>query len=991
MVERKGRPQEPTTEERIRLFELAEKLADVGHWRLCIESDELYWSDQVYRIFGVDPDTFKPTRQSVIECYHPDDQPLSKRLVKNTLDTKESYRSEPRVVRPDGTICHLVIEGQCEIDADGQVTSLFGVVIDVTGNKEIEAAVVRNEERFRDFADVASDWFWEMDDQLRFAYLSNRWEEVSGVPRSALLGKTRRQFANARQDEEPWRQHLDDLDNRRPFRDFRYGYKRDDGQLVYLSISGKPIFDRNGAFKGYRGIGTNVTAAMEGRERAELASREKDDVLAEFQVVIESIGYAVVFMDADLRVRILNRAFRELFRLPEDVLDGNPAMRDLFEYNRHTGLYGVTPEDFDEYIEGRVDAVRRGAVPPKEMRLATGTIMQFECIVLPNGGRMLTYFDITQLKRHEQEMRKTKDQAEVANRAKSEFLATMSHEIRTPMNGVLGMAGLLLDTRLNDEQKQYVTIIQQSGDLLLGIINDILDFSKIEAGKLELEPLETDVSSLVDSVVELLAAKAHSKGIEIGAFVDPEVPSALFVDAGRLRQVLLNLAGNAIKFTEEGGVRIEVLPGSKADGTTELRFDVRDTGIGISEEAQKNLFEEFTQADASTTRRYGGTGLGLAISRRLVELMGGELEVESELGTGSSFWFAASFVCPSRPSLKSIKANRQVCDMLDLVKGRRVLVVDDNDVNRLVFEKQLAAFGMETVCASDALKALDCLDDACDEGRPFEIAIIDHMMPRMDGEALRDRIRADDRLKDLRLVISSSSGMVSSTRSALDMGFDAAMPKPVHRRAILRGLSTVLRLEVEEQEEPEGQQKPECTPQGRWILLVEDNLVNQKLAQTLLSKAGHRIALAVNGIEAVERAGRNVYDLILMDVQMPGMDGLEATRQIRNLSEPFASQPIIAMTANAMKGDREKCIQAGMNDYLSKPIDRHELLDKIGYWMGSDDPLERPGTAVTETVELDDELELTFANADPPEPELADDAAEALKGLMDDLGDLQDG
>ena len=372
--------------------------------------------------------------------------------------------------------------------------------------------------------------------------------------------------------------------------------------------------------------------------------------------------------------------------------------------------------------------------------------------------------------------------------------------------------------------------------------------------------------------------------------------------------------------------------------------------------------------------------------------MGGCIQVDSEVGKGSSFWFDATFASPVQPSLKSVKAKRRVAHLLCQVRGLRVLVVDDNHVNRLIFEKHLAAFGMEVVSVSDALKAIDCLDDACEEGRPYEIAIVDHMMPQMDGEMLRDRIRQDERLIDLRLIISSSSGMVSSRRAARDMGFDAAMPKPVHRRAILRGLSAVLDLDAEEQDEPQGTTQPQSTPEGRWILLVEDNLVNQKLAQTLLAKAGHRITLAVNGIEAVKRAGRNVYDLVLMDVQMPGMDGLEATRQIRNLPEPFASQPIIAMTANAMKGDREKCIQAGMNDYLSKPIDRHELLDKIGYWTGSDDPLQQPGTAVAETaLGDDDELELTFAAEREPEVELTEDAAEALRGLMDDLGDLQGG
>ena len=986
MPDRKNRPVAPTLEEQTELFQLAEQLADVGHWRHCVRTNELYWSDQVYRIFGRDPERFALTWESVIACYHPDDQPVSLGRVRQAIESKKPYRSEPRVIRPDGSVRRLLIEGRCQRDAKGEVKSLFGVVIDMTRHSEIEDAVSRSEERMRDFADVASDWFWEMDENLRFTYLSNRWEETSGVPPGELIGKTRREFAKAKQEEEHWRRHLDDLDQRRPFRNFNYGYKRLDGQELYCSVSGKPVFDRRGAFKGYRGIGTDVTAETKARDLAEQARREKDDILDELQVVIESIGCAVVFMDADLNARILNRAFRELFNLPEDVLDHAKTMYELIDWNRDTGLYEIAPEDFDAYLEERIEAVREGAAAPREMRFRNGKTVQYQAFVLPNNGRMLTYFDITDLKTHEQEIRLARDQAEVASRAKSEFLATMSHEIRTPMNGVLGMAGLLLDTELNEEQKQYATIIQQSGDLLLGIINDILDFSKIEAGKLELEPLETDVSTLVDGAVELLGARAHGKGIEIGAFVAPEVPIALFVDAGRLRQVLLNLAGNAIKFTETGGVRIEVTVDSHGNDEVGLCFAVSDSGIGISPEAQRGLFEEFTQADASTTREYGGTGLGLAISRRLVELMGGRIGVESSLGKGSTFRFEVSFARPTRPSLKSIKAENEVGTVLELVKGRRVLVVDDNEVNRLVFARQLNAFGMDAHCASDALIALDDLGEAVEQGRPFEIAIIDHMMPRIDGEVLRQRIRDDERFADLRLVISSSSGMASSTRAALEMGFDAAMPKPVHRRTILRGLSAVLRLEGDELDDRENPVEATPAPQGRWILLVEDNLVNQKLAWTLLSKAGHRVALAVNGIEAVERAGKNAYDLILMDVQMPGMDGLEATRRIRELPEPFASQPIIAMTANAMKGDREKCIQAGMNDYLSKPIDRQGLLNKVGYWTGTDYPLERPGTAVAE--DLDDDLELSLVSAGLVEPEPSDEALAALRGLMDVLEEL---
>jgi PAS domain S-box-containing protein len=532
--------------------------------------------------------------------------------------------------------------------------------------------------------------------------------------------------------------------------------------------------------------------------------------------------------------------------------------------------------------------------------------------------------DITARVKSEAEVTKAREAAEAANRAKSEFVANMSHEIRSPMNGVIGMTDLLLDTNLDATQRDYAETIRDSGASLLTVINDILDFSKVEAGKLDLEELDVDLRDTFEDVARLLSLQAHAKGLEVTAQIDPTLPGLVKGDAGRIRQILVNLAGNAIKFTSRGEVSLEIRVLETSALGTRVRCEVRDTGIGIPPDRLQFLFTPFMQVDTSTTRRFGGTGLGLSIVRQLVELMGGQTGVESKEGEGSVFWFTAQFA-PATGSSKPLSP------ALAAIKGRQVLVVDDNATNRKVLVGQLSLCGVGSMSASSADEALALMRQADAAGRPFDAALLDHLMPDCDGAQLGRSIIADQSLNSTRLILLTSSGQRGDGQLFADIGFAAYLLKPVTQRDLTECLMLVLANTAESwhlQSQPiitrHALRAQRARTRNR-ILLAEDNQTNQKVASRMLERLGFRVDVADDGHAAIAAWRTGKFDLILMDCQMPNMDGYAATREIRRLEDNKSHIPIVALTAHAMKGDEEKCRAAGMDHYLTKPIDTAKL------------------------------------------------------------------
>ena len=697
-----------------------------------------------------------------------------------------------------------------------------------------------------------------------------------------------------------------------------------DGRTTWVSTSKLPLRDREENVVGTFGVSRDITAQQEALNALSQSERLN-------RQIVDTALDAFVGMDAE-----------------GTIIDWNPQAEVIFGWKSEEALgrtlaETIIPERFRAaHAAGLKHFLKtgEGSVIQKRIELdalhKSGREFPVEVTISPIQHAESCIFsafvhDITNRKQTEKELLESKEAAESANQAKSDFLANMSHEIRTPMNAVIGMTELVLNTELTQSQHEYLGMVRDSADSLLSLINDILDFSKIEAGKLELDSVIFSIRDTLGDTLRSLSERAHREELELACHIDPSVPDGLVGDSSRLRQIVVNLVGNAIKFTQGGEVIVHIDVDQQDDQSALLHFAVSDTGIGIAKEKLKSVFKAFEQADTSTTRQYGGTGLGLTICSRLTRLMQGTIWAESDLGKGSTFHFTARLGISDTPP----KAPSQ-----RIVQGSRVLIVDDNATNRLILDEMLTNWGIETSCVEGVDDAIDSLRQAREADKGYDLVLSDVHMPDKDGFALAAEIRKDEKLAGAVIMMLTSGDRSEDVEQCRKFGVSAYIRKPIKQSELFDSLVAALDIDgTGDSASPDANdsQRSEIVIPPLRVLLAEDSVVNQKLALALLKKWGHSGTVANNGKEAVELATQETFDVVLMDVQMPELDGLEATRQIRR-SEVGTDRhlPIIAMTAHAMKGDRELCIDAGMDDYVSKPVRPWQLINALSQFFAED-------------------------------------------------------
>jgi PAS domain S-box-containing protein len=880
----------------------------------------------------------------------------------NAFDKRRSFRDIQYTASSiDGRRLALSTSGQPRYNEEGEFIGYVGWTKDITKQMEAERRLKESEARYRDFTDSAGDWTWEVDADLRYTHIDDHSEKITGVDPKTKIG-TSMCFSGHGVDDEKWRKFREALEAHEPFSDFVCRIDRPDGVPVWISRNAKPIFGANGEFIGYRGVVRNVTQRVEARLEAADARRQLEDNNAKLEEtvrqrtadierkstllteVLESMAQGVVVLNEDFNIVELNEKAWRTSGLPKHIWAVGNSIKPVLEIGIKHSLYEYS--SCEEYLDQCVKEIESSGLFGAIRRQKDGTTIEESIRLRPTGGYVATYSDITVAQRREDELRElsdellcSKDAAEAANRAKSEFLANMSHEIRTPMNGVVGMASLLLDTELSAQQKQMSEVIVSSGDALLSIINDILDFSRLEAGKLRMVKEPFDLRVLIEDVTSLLALRGEEKGIDFIVRYQPDLGTKFIGDPGRVRQVVTNLIGNAVKFTDRGYVHIDV-SGERRGETTDLTICVTDTGCGIPKNKLGSVFEMFEQVDGSAVRRHEGAGLGLTISKRMIDIMGGEISVESKLGKGSSFTVRVSLDASEAPA-------HSVMPPKGLFEHMHALVVYDNDINRAVVCEQLESWGLKTDQAANAEDALIAMAKKAADV-PYDVAILDLNVSEDDGASLAQRIKQDKAIASTPLILRTPIGRKADPADLVGNLISAFLVKPGRASMLLDAIVSILNIRtaasLRDTAEKMKLQDADTNSAIRdkesskiQVLVAEDNLVNQMVIKAMLEKMGCNVVLAENGMRAIEIYEENKFDIVLMDLSMPEMDGIEATATLRMRQDDASYIPIIGVTAHALREDRQRCLDAGMDDYISKPVKQDALQKILSNWVISAD------------------------------------------------------
>jgi PAS domain S-box-containing protein len=923
-----------TAEEKLRkseaLLREVGEMGKIGGWELDPTSGDIKVTPEIRKIHEIDSDE-KTSHGSGLSFYSSDSRERLEKAINNAVDKAESYDLELELISAKGNKKWVRTIGK-PVFEDNKIVKIRGTLQDITERKFAEKKLFEREEQLRIFIEHAPASLAMFDKEMRFVAVSHRWLTDLSLEDINVIGVSLYEILPEMPDE--WKEiHNRALQGEIIRRDedlVELNY----GKMQWLHWEVRPWKTSDGTIGGIVVFAEDITERKQSQDKL----RENEALLNEVGNIAKIGGWELdlasgkptwtpevakihelnidVEMNAEMGLsyyppqsrEILEKAFNKL-------MEKNEPYELELEFITAKGKHKwVRTSGYPKIVEGKIVKVTGTLQDITERKSAEEKLLEYA----------------EELEDKNIELDKALIRAEEATRAKSDFLANMSHEIRTPMNGVIGMTNLLLTTKLNEEQRHYVDTVKKSGEALLELINDILDISKIEAGKLELDEVDINLQETLEDIASLLSVRAQDKGLELICMADPDVPVNVKTDPVRLKQLLLNLGGNAIKFTHEGEVAIWASLVSETHSRATIRFSVKDTGIGIPDNKKNLLFRKFSQVDSSTTRYYGGTGLGLAISRQLVEMMSGEIGFESEEGKGSEFWFRLNF--------KKHSGSKKVEKRNSEIEGIRTLVVDDNRTNREVLTKLLKSWNMKVEEAVDGPSAIQALFKAHEAGDPFKVSLLDMQMPGMDGILLGRIIKSDKDLSDISLVMLSSAGQMPENWEQNKSNFAACLSKPIKSSALLTKLSTLFTVGHESERKDDSEEEIESSGIDRSkarILLVEDNIVNQHVAQSMLQKLGITADVANNGLEAIEALETIPYDLVFMDIQMPEMDGLDACRHIRNKQSSVLDHevPIVAMTAHAMKGDREKCIEAGMSDYLSKPINLNALSKIIDKWI----------------------------------------------------------